>query len=569
MRRIVRDRAMGAALLPVALLSLATTLLFLQFGAARARAESRQRAEGAAMAIDIATSLLDEKLRVTLGGSGSIGDSAFAWTLSRMVDADSSVCLASVWKGDSLLFSHPRRDVAPVVPMEERSWTGVAIDPRCDEPVVRHGIRMEGGAVAEFAFRLSSLSSRLLDPIRRQDLRIAVIDDRGVFVAGARPAILRQSEVDPVVAELPDARSRASGVRLEDGRAVAWCALPLRGPPWMLVAREDGFDVLEHVASLLLLMVLAFGVAVALAVRLSRHVVERAIRPLEALRKSIESVEAGKQEYAIPASGLSEIDGLSEAFTRVAVAVEEREGERRAELERMVAELESFSSSVSHDLRAPLRSIDGFAAALEEDEGEKLDEEGLRMLGRIRGSAKRMGDLIEDLLRLSRTTRAPLQKRRVDMDALVAEVLEALEPHLEGRAIQWHVGVLGRAWGDPGLLRQVWENLLSNAAKYTGDVTDPVVDVSRRAESGMDAWVVRDNGAGFDSAAAAALFKPFQRLHDARRFPGTGVGLALARRIVEKHGGSIAASGTQGVGAEFVFRLPVHRAGSGEERAPS
>jgi signal transduction histidine kinase len=226
---------------------------------------------------------------------------------------------------------------------------------------------------------------------------------------------------------------------------------------------------------------------------------------------------------------------------------------RTAELEATNKELEAFSYSVSHDLRAPLRAVDGYARMLEEDCGAALDAEGRRLLSVVRDAAGRMGRLIDDLLAFSRLGRQAPVRRRVDMDALVAEVFAELRG--ESRAVL-AAAALPAADADPAMLRQVWANLIGNALKYSGKRADPRIEVSARVDGAEAVYSVRDNGVGFDPRYADKLFGVFQRLHRADEFPGTGVGLAIVQRVVARHGGRVWAEGAPGQGACFHFSLP-------------
>ena len=229
---------------------------------------------------------------------------------------------------------------------------------------------------------------------------------------------------------------------------------------------------------------------------------------------------------------------------------------KERELEAANRELDAFAYSVSHDLRAPLRAIDGYSLMLEEDYGDRLDTEGRRLLGVVRGSTASMGQLIEDLLAFSRAGRAPVAVRDVPLEPLVRQVIADLAPQWKGRAIDFVVAAPGSVHADPALLRQVFANLLANAIKFTRDCTPARVEVGRDAGSGgPDVLLVRDNGAGFDMQHAGRLFGVFQRLHSAQEFPGTGVGLAIVARIVARHGGRIWADAAPGRGAVFRFTL--------------
>jgi len=219
-------------------------------------------------------------------------------------------------------------------------------------------------------------------------------------------------------------------------------------------------------------------------------------------------------------------------------------------------ELEAFSYSVSHDLRAPLRTIDGLLRVVEEDFGAGLAPEARQRIASISAQAARMGELIDDLLRLSRLGREPLQKRAVDMRGLVQEVVGELHAAEAARHLDIRIGDLPAAQADPSLLRQVWVNLVANALKFTRRRERALIEIGGAERAGDKLYSIRDNGAGFDPRRAERLFGIFQRLHAAEEFEGTGVGLSIARRIIERHGGSIWAEGEPDRGASFHFTLP-------------
>ena len=224
-----------------------------------------------------------------------------------------------------------------------------------------------------------------------------------------------------------------------------------------------------------------------------------------------------------------------------------------AQLEAANQELESFSYSVSHDLRAPLRAVDGYAQMLDEDYRAQLDGEGRRLLGVVRGEAKRMGQLIDDLLVFSRTGRQRIDPLPVDMAHLAREAAAEAARDYPGTPVR--IGELPAASGDRALLKQVWANLIGNALKYSSKVAAPRVEVGGRANGAEHEYWVRDNGAGFDARYADKLFGVFRRLHGETEFPGTGIGLAIVRRVVTRHGGRVWAEGKPGAGACFGFAL--------------
>lgn len=252
---------------------------------------------------------------------------------------------------------------------------------------------------------------------------------------------------------------------------------------------------------------------------------------------------------------------LHERVQRQAEELERRVRERTSELEQRTVqlelankELESFSYTVSHDLRTPLRAVDGFARIFEEDYGDKVDGEGRRLLGVIRDSSQRMGTLIDDLLAFSMLGRQALHPVELDMGALAGEAWAEL---VDASPATFLLAPLARARGDRALLRQVWSNLLSNALKYSAKRPAPVITVTSERREDELVYCVADNGAGFDPRYYAKLFGVFQRLHAASEFAGTGVGLATVQRIVARHGGRVWAESEVGAGAKFYFSLPL------------
>ncbi len=236
--------------------------------------------------------------------------------------------------------------------------------------------------------------------------------------------------------------------------------------------------------------------------------------------------------------------------------LEQRVRDRTAALEASNRELESFSYSVSHDLRAPLRALHGFSHLLEEEYAHRLDGNGLDYLRRIRSASQRMGDLIDDLINLARVSRQELKRGAIDLSQLAVEVAAALAEQMPERAVAWNVAPGITASADALLMRVALENLLGNAWKFTAKTPGAVIEFGARNIDGAPACFVRDNGAGFEMAYVDKLFKPFQRLHRPDDFAGTGIGLATVHRIVQRHGGRIWAESAPGQGATFYFTLP-------------
>ncbi len=314
-----------------------------------------------------------------------------------------------------------------------------------------------------------------------------------------------------------------------------------------LLAEASLLRMLLRIASTLAVLVIGIGLA------------RQIVRSLAALGQGFERFGRGEFEVPVEVRGDDELSDVAKLANRMAKNLDElnlRLRARQAELERTNREIEAFSYSVSHDLRAPLRSIDGFSAALLEDYGGKLPPEGQDYLRRVRAAAQRMAQLIDDILRLSRVTRAQLHRTRVDVTQLARSVGEELARAEPERTVALDVadGLAVRA--DAQLLRIVLENLLGNAWKFTGKVEEPRVEVRPAATEGLEGFSVRDNGAGFEMSQAQKLFTPFQRLHGMSEFPGTGIGLATVQRIVHSHGGRVWAEGAVNRGATFFVALP-------------
>ncbi len=275
---------------------------------------------------------------------------------------------------------------------------------------------------------------------------------------------------------------------------------------------------------------------------------------------SVRAAGGGRDEIGALVTAFNEMLGeirQQESALRAAHdGLERRVAERTAQLQAANSELEAFSYSVSHDLRAPLRHIAGFAEMLEAD-GNGLGDDGRRYVQKISHAATRMGQLIDDLLVFSRMGRAQLQAASVSLGDLLTDVLKEAQPDVK-RPIEWQIGPLPRVRGDQAMLRLVLANLVSNAMKYSGKSEHPRIEIGVASLENREAVIcVRDNGVGFDMAYASKLFGVFQRLHRADEFEGTGIGLANVRRIIHRHGGRTWAEGQPGQGAAFYFSLPV------------
>ena len=307
--------------------------------------------------------------------------------------------------------------------------------------------------------------------------------------------------------------------------------------PWLMVAKVDSteayadFHATMKLAILLLLSMAAAGAAVLYAL-----------------------YRGGQAKLLLRLD--EEHDAHEAGLRRLNAELEDRVNHRTAQLALSNRELEAFAYSVSHDLRAPLRAIEGFASILVEEYGPKLDDEARRLLGVVRANTEKMDRLIHGILELSRIARAQIVPTDVDMTALARAAWQEAVPGEERATFEFLLPELPPARGDALLLRQVWANLLSNAAKYTSRSEVRRIEVGSFAEDGLTWYFVKDSGAGFDPAYAAKLFGVFQRLHKESEFEGLGIGLANAQRIIGRHGGQIRAESSPGKGASFFFSIP-------------
>jgi signal transduction histidine kinase len=302
-----------------------------------------------------------------------------------------------------------------------------------------------------------------------------------------------------------------------------------------------------------------------LTIKLSRDV----LMVVEHLSLGFRRFAHGDFSRPIPVTTEDEVGRLSTEANSMAEKLQTTLGrlsDTSADLARANEELESFSYSVAHDLRAPLRAINGYCSALIEDLGEQLEGRSREYLGRAAAAAERMGHLIDALLALSRVSRSAVERSPVDLAAVARSVIAQLRATAPDRNIDFVAGEALTVDGDPTLLRALLENLLGNAWKFTANRAVARIEFGRTASDGGATFLLRDNGAGFNMEYASRLFAPFQRLHSEREFAGTGIGLATVRRIVRRHGGTIRAEGAVDAGATFFFTLHPHREQGYDER---
>jgi signal transduction histidine kinase len=288
-------------------------------------------------------------------------------------------------------------------------------------------------------------------------------------------------------------------------------------------------------------------------------------KPLNQLTVAAAAISRGDYSMAVPVDMYrsDELGKLANAFNIMTEQIyhmwhdlDNKVKERTSQLESVNKELEAFSYSISHDLRTPLRAISGYSIMLKEDYEEKLDVEGNRIINNIIANVKMMGQLIDALLSFSRLGKKELVRTHVDMQQLATTVADELLQHEPENKYRVHIGLLPPVEADQVMIRQVLINLVSNAIKYSSKKTDPEIEIGYKIEAGEVIYYVKDNGAGFDMAYVNKLFGVFQRLHSQEEFEGTGVGLALVKRIINKHDGEVWAEGVENIGATFYLSLP-------------
>jgi signal transduction histidine kinase len=350
----------------------------------------------------------------------------------------------------------------------------------------------------------------------------------------------------------------------------AWRYIPsLR---WGLVTKINAAEAFAPVRTLQVIM-LSLGAFMALIGLVAAAVIARTVtRPIQLLQEGAEAIKAGDLRRRVGTGARDEVGRLSRAFDAMTYALvndiaerEKAEEEVRGlnkdlehhirQLEESNRELDAFSYSVSHDLRSPLRSIDGFSRALVEDYSGKLDDEGRDYLERIRGATQRMAQLIDDLLKLSRVARMEAQRETVDLSAIAADISGRLRKNRPERQVRFIIADGLAASGDERLLTVALENLIANAWKFSEKNPEAVIEFGIAHVQGEPAFYVKDNGAGFDMAFAGKLFNPFQRLHHAAEFSGTGIGLATVKRIINRHGGRVWIESQMNTGTTVYFTL--------------
>jgi signal transduction histidine kinase len=390
-----------------------------------------------------------------------------------------------------------------------------------------------------------------------------ITDRRGLIIAHqAKPKYVREqtdfSAVPPVRAALAGQSGVAQFVNPIERVAELGAYLPLTRPQWAAVYTVPASVAFAPIVHLTRNITVASVALAAVLGLLSVRVVRRIVVPLDRLTAAAERIGAGDLAQRLEVRTGDELERLAGAFNQMVTAVSEQETQLRLHAEQLQqanSELEAFAYSVSHDLRAPLRAINGFSRILLEEHAPQLSDEAQHYLHLVRDNAQYMGQLVDDLLAFSRLSRQPLKLQRVACTDLVRQVLVELGHEHEGRRVDITVGELPVCQADPGLLKQVFVNLLANALKFTRQRDVAVITIGCREDGGEHSYFVQDNGVGFDMRYASKLFGVFQRLHSSAEYEGTGVGLAIVQRIIHRHGGRVWAEAVVDQGATFYFTL--------------
>jgi len=348
------------------------------------------------------------------------------------------------------------------------------------------------------------------------------------------------------------------------GRDVVAKAQPISSSNWLVLIEFSKQTISEGASRFLNWIIIIGLVLIAAGIIIARIMSYSITRPLQQLTRAAAAISKGDYSSTVKVERNDELGKLAEAFNIMAGEIQATQSDlenkvmgRTAQLEAVNNEMEAFSYTVSHDLRAPLRGIIGFTAILEEKYSSQLDDEAKRLTAIIKKNTLKMGNLIDDLLNFSKIGRNELVKHSINSTEMVHEVIENLDPKYVNDKVKWTIASLPNVTGDTNAIRQVWTNLISNAIKYSARKEEPVIEIGSFRHNGQAVFFVKDNGVGFDEQYKDKLFKVFQRLHSMAEFEGTGIGLAIVEKIVSKHGGHVWVEAKEGEGACFYFSLPV------------
>jgi signal transduction histidine kinase len=343
------------------------------------------------------------------------------------------------------------------------------------------------------------------------------------------------------------------------GKRVLAATQPIPTTQWWVLIEFSEKSLLEPATSFLNWIFIIGGIIIAIGIFITWLMSHNIIKPLKQLTTAAAAIATGDFSSPVKVTHMDELGKLGNAFNIMAqqihfaqLELESKVRERTLQLENANKELESFSYSISHDLRAPLRAVIGFTSILEEEYSSELDDEAKRLTSVIKKNTQKMGDLIDDLLNFSRLARNDIVKTHINSNEMVREVINGLDAK---NNIRWNIQSLPDINADINTIRQVWINLISNAIKYSRNQQHSYIEIGTSMHEGQNTFFVKDNGVGFDQQYSHKLFKVFQRLHAANEFEGTGVGLAIVEKIITKHGGKVWAEAEEGKGASFFFTV--------------
>jgi len=348
-----------------------------------------------------------------------------------------------------------------------------------------------------------------------------------------------------------------------NGDMVIASVQPVANTHWLILVEFSRKALLEGTYGFLKWIIIIAAILIAIGIIVTHLMSKSITAPLNKLIEATSSIAAGNYSASVEVNRNDEVGKLAHFFNKMAeqinyaqINLEKKIMERTAQLEKANKELEAFSYSVSHDLRAPLRAINGFSMILKEEYAAQLGDEANRLTDKIISNAKMMGQLIDDLIAFARLGRKDINHGRVDMNKIVHSVVAELTPQQSENKYCFRIYDLPACYADENLIRQVWVNLVSNAIKYSSKRSDPLIEIGAEKVKGVFQYYIKDNGVGFDMKYADKLFGVFQRLHNQSDFEGTGIGMALSKRIINYHNGGIWAEASPDKGATFYFSIP-------------